>query len=110
MDIYRLPEISMYWGLNGSAVKFDSICAAIPYQRFVDIKNALSIDDKDILFQNICINSKRLCKVSSELAVGEMLRLFKGRYANKISIPSKPAGIGVKAYFLGDSNSKLPVW
>ena len=110
MDIYPLPELKMYWGLGGSVIYFESICICISHQRFTDKRNALSMDNKDTLFQNICINSRLICKVSYEFAVDEMLRLFKGRYINKISIPNKPTGIGVKAYLIGDSNSKLPVW
>ena len=110
MDVYPYPEISGYWGLGGCKNPLNQICKALSYSRFNEIREILSISDVNILFQNISNNCKQFVHPSNEFAVDEMLRLFKGRYSGKISIPSKPAGVGVKSYLCADSNSKLPTW
>ena len=66
--------------------------------------------DKNKLYQLICTQSSLLIKPTLQVAVDEQLRLFTGAYANKIMMPSKPAGEGCHSYIIADSNSRLPLW
>ena len=47
---------------------------------------------------------------SNEWSIDEQLRLFTGRYINKVVMKDKPAGCGIKCIGMADSNTKLPLW
>ncbi len=67
-------------------------------------------NDENILVQLLCKKSSQLIKPSEELSIDEQLRLFTGKYINKVIMKDKPAGCGIKCIGMADSNTKLPLW
>ena len=110
MDIYRFPKLDMYWGYSGSILEINQISKSISLNKFIHIRQCIGMPHQDKLFQSICRASSDIIQRSPQLAIDEQLKLFKGRYVNKVTIDKKPAGTGVKSYLVGDSNTKLPIW
>ena len=95
----------MYWGYNHSLVGIPVIINNIAINKFVHLRQSLGCSDHNTLYQVICTNSAAAIEPTKEVAVDEQLKKFNGRYSNKVKISSKPAGIGVKSYIIGDSNT-----
>ncbi len=110
MDIYQRPELKNYWGLGKSVNKFKPISDSITYSKFSDIRACIGVEDENYLIQLLCKTSRKLVSSTNELSIDEQLRLFTGRYANKIVMKDKPAGCGIKCIGMADSNTKLPLW
>ena len=99
MDVYQLAEIKMYWGYGNSLIKIDAIANNMDYNKFVNLQNSMGVVEKNTIFQLVCNRYLLLIKRSRQLAIDKQSKLFKGRYNGKV----------VKAYLVGDSNTKLPI-
>ena len=60
--------------------------------------------------QSLCQMVPTVILKTNYYCIDEQLRKFNGRYANKVAMDRKPAGIGCNAQVLADSVTKLPLW
>ena len=106
MDVYKFPELQQYWGLGGSLIVVKEIAESISYSKFTDIRNSITIEDENYLIQQLCKQSLRMINPSQDWSIDEQLRLFTGRYINKVVMKDKPAGCGIKCIGMANSNNE----
>ena len=107
IDVYPLNQLEFYWGRRGSLVKIDCIASAMPCIRYSEIRNVVSVVDKNKMSQLLSDKVNSLVPVSRHLVVDEQLRRFFGRSSTAVVNPKKPAKRGQNSYVLADGVCKV---
>lgn len=96
LDIYQFPNTEMNWGKRNSLYRCQLLEQSMSYEKFVLIKNNLTMPDSNTMCVMDLIEKKvnELIKPSSYICIDEMLRKFMGRFVNKHRISGKPAKEG----------------